>query len=48
MKCQILFSGKDKKTIISLSSAILAQSMVKVNLLDIHFVSFSLPQRCKL
>ena len=30
MKCQILFSGENKKTIINLSSAELAQRMVKV------------------
>ena len=32
MKCQILFSGKNRKNIINLSSAELAQRMVKVNL----------------
>ena len=31
MTCQILFSGKDKKKIINLSSAELAQRVVKVN-----------------
>ena len=30
MKCQILFSGKNKKNIIKLSSAELAQTVVKV------------------
>ena len=30
MKCQILFSGKNKKNIISLSSAEFAHSMVSV------------------
>ena len=30
MKCQILFSGKNKKNIVSLSSAVFAQSLVKV------------------
>ena len=30
MKCQILFSGKNKKNIINLSSAENAQSVVKV------------------
>ena len=30
MKCQILFSGKNKKNIINLSSAELAQGVVKV------------------
>ena len=30
MKCQILFSGKNKKNIINLSSAEFAQRMVKV------------------
>ena len=34
MKCQILFSGKNKKNIINLSSAENAQRVVKVNL---HF-----------
>ena len=32
MKCQILFSGKNKKNIINLSSAENAQRVVKVNL----------------
>ena len=31
MKCQILFSGKNKKNIINLSSAKNAQRVVKVN-----------------
>ena len=31
MKCQILFSGKNKKNIINLSSAELAQGVVNVN-----------------
>ena len=31
MKCQILFSGKNKKNIINLSSAENAQRVVKVN-----------------
>ena len=31
MKCQILFSGKNKKNIINLSSAELAKRVVKVN-----------------
>ena len=31
MKCQILFSGKNKKNIISLSFAELAQSLIKLN-----------------
>ena len=31
MKCQILFSVKNKKTIINLSSAELAQTVVKVD-----------------
>ena len=30
MKCQILFSGKNKKTVINLSSAELARRMIKV------------------
>ena len=33
MICQILFSGENKKNIISLSSAENAQRMVKVNIL---------------
>ena len=37
MKCRILFSGKNKKTITSLSSTELAQSVVKVKLEWIHF-----------
>ena len=42
MKCQILFSGKNKKNIINLSSAENAQRVVKVNcynvteLLNVH------------
>ena len=31
MKCQILFSGKNKKNVINLSSAENAQRVVKVN-----------------
>ena len=31
MKCQILFSGKNKKNITNLSSAEFAQRVVKVN-----------------
>ena len=31
MKCQILFSGENKKSITNLSSANIAQRMVKVN-----------------
>ena len=31
MKCQSLFSGKNKKNIMSLSSAELAQRVVKIN-----------------
>ena len=34
MKCQILFSGKNKKYIISLSSAENAQRVVKVKVPD--------------
>ena len=34
MKCQILFSGKNKKNIINLLSAENAQRMVKVNVLE--------------
>ena len=33
MKCQILFSGKNKKNIINLSSAENAQRVVKVNIM---------------
>ena len=33
MKCQILFAGENKKNTINLSSAELAQRMVKVNLI---------------
>ena len=36
MKCQNLFSGKNKKYIINLSSARLAQIMVKVNIQRLH------------
>ena len=36
MKCQILFSGKNKKNIINLSSAELAQSVVKITLIFIE------------
>ena len=32
MKCQILFTGKNKKNIINLSSAENAQRVVKVNI----------------
>ena len=35
MKCQILFSGKNKKNIISLSSAEFARSMLSVNWLQV-------------
>ena len=35
MKCQILFSGKNKKNIINLSSAENAQRVVKVNYIDV-------------
>ena len=31
MKCQILFSGNDKKNVMNLSSAELAQKVFKVN-----------------
>ena len=34
MKCQILFSGKNKKNIINLSSAENAQRVVKVKLMS--------------
>ena len=33
MKCQILFAGENKKNTINLSSAELAQRVVKVNLI---------------
>ena len=33
MKCQILFSGKNKKTIVNLSSALIAQRVVEVNMM---------------
>ena len=33
MKCQILFAGKNKKNIINLLSAELAQRVIKVNML---------------
>ena len=47
MKCQILFSGKNKKNIISLSSAENAQRVVKVkkaeirtNILELFLILF--------
>ena len=42
MKCQILFSGEKKKNIINLSSAELAQRVVKVNapVIQRHFSIF--------
>ena len=40
MKCQILFSGKNKKNIINLSSAENAQRVVKVNLLKSFYLGF--------
>ena len=39
MKCQILFSRKNKKNIINLSSADFAQRVVKVNLAFLQFTS---------
>ena len=33
MKCQVLFSGKNKKSLFSLSSAELAQTVVKVKII---------------
>ena len=43
MKCQILFSGKNKKNIISLLSAEFAHSMVSVNYnTRINFSYFSI------
>ena len=42
MKCQILFSGKNKKNIINLSSAENAQRVVKVKLQEnYNFVSLN-------
>ena len=41
MKCQILFSGKSKKTIINLSSAELAQRVVKVDKLKFRLAPVS-------
>ena len=38
MKCQSLFSGKNKKNIINLSSAELAQRVVNVNMNDYCYV----------
>ena len=38
MKCQILFSGKNKKNNIILSSAENAQRVVKVNKLEHNFI----------
>ena len=38
MKCQILFSVKNKKNIANLSSAELAQRVVKVNMLDWTYI----------
>ena len=38
MKCQILFSGKNKKNIINLSSAENAQRVVKVNLRSVKLI----------
>ena len=43
MKCQILFSGKNKKNIISLSSAENAQRVVKVKDQHMAFSSLSGP-----
>ena len=42
MKCQILFSGKNKKNIINLSSAKLSQRVVKVNIAPKLFCGCSL------
>ena len=39
MKCQILFSGKNKKNIINLSSAENAQRVVKVNVLGLSILA---------
>ena len=39
MKCQILFSGKNKKNIISLPSAENAQRVVKVNVITVSRVA---------
>ena len=40
MKCQIMFSGKNKKNIINLSSAELAQRVVKVKLCNSKWCLF--------
>ena len=42
MKCQILFSGKNKKNIINLSSTELAQRVVKVNASSEKYLNASL------
>ena len=45
MQCHILFSGKNKKNIINLSSAEFVQRVVKVNVLyRIHAWSVSIVQ----
>ena len=44
MKCQILFSGKNKKNIINLSSAENAQRVVKVK----HILFHSCSKKCDL
>ena len=41
MKCQILFSGKNKKNIINLLSAENAQRVVKVNSLHADWSQFA-------
>ena len=43
MKYQILFSGKNKKNVLNLSSADLAQSVVKVKGNSYTFKIFCLP-----
>ena len=40
MKCQILFSGKNKKNIINLSSAENVQRVVKVKITPSVYLSF--------
>ena len=40
MKCQILFSGKNKKNI-TLSSAVLAHRVVKINIFSLKYADRS-------
>ena len=46
MKCQILFSRKNKKNIISLSSAEFAHSMVNVKCVLMHYTYLYLDLCC--